>query len=148
MTVTTEALGAAGCRVGAVLAALGLGVVPVANVGDTAITDHVFLWGVDGLSVWNRDATAGALGWMQAVAFGVAVVLLSLALIGGRWRTRLTSFAGVGLAVAAAATWAHASRIASSASGVLLMPDGVALVAALALLLLGAALAARRRARD
>lgn len=120
---------------------------PLFVVGDTAITDHVFLWGSDGLSIWEDDAASRWISSIQLVLFVVIVVQALFAMFASRWRFYRPSF-GVVTIAGTVVSYLHARRIAPSSDAVSSVSDGVQLLlllVALGFLLQGAVTRSAKR---
>ncbi len=73
---------------------------PLFEIGNTAITDRVFFWGVDGLSVWHPPLFSSVASTVQLVTFILTCSLTTIALLlRSGWRRRLVWFAATSAAV-------------------------------------------------
>lgn len=54
--------------------------VPVFDIGNTVITDHVYIWGFDGLSTWDKHASIlekfGFLAYVAAVIIQIILIII------------------------------------------------------------------------
>lgn len=90
---------------------------PVFEIGNTAITDLVFLWGIEGLSIWSNSLARTMLSLLQLLAFSLAIIFIVIALIThSRWRLRFVWTATISSTLAAIFTYAHGKIIAPSSA--------------------------------
>jgi hypothetical protein len=119
------------------LAAYSSRTVPLFEIGNTAVTDHVFVWGADGLSVWYPSALQRLLSLIQEIGFGLTIISALIVIAAPRSGRTLSAVGIAAFAAASSCSFAsciHAISLAHEINDVLPLYSSLSRVAGMTLL--------------